>query len=119
MLALIHKSDALKVLRLSLDIDLLFAAKLIRVVPHQFEQPPIELIENLEIHGYLKLKMLGEIGSTNIVSIFCEILNEQELVIFDSSRVALDQIGSQAEIEYLIKNLAQQGSNSCNSLKSR
>ncbi|WP_062287500.1 HEAT repeat domain-containing protein [Nostoc piscinale] len=102
MLGLVDdEKQAVRVVKLALDVDLMLGARLAREVKQEYQKKTVNLIWELDIHKLLKVEFLGTIRSENGIYVFNYPLHDENYVC---SRVAklLGNIGNKGAINPLI-----------------
>ncbi|BAY85579.1 peptidase C14 caspase catalytic subunit p20 [Calothrix parasitica NIES-267] len=81
ILPLIDDSEALRVVRLGLDVDLILGAFLAGKVKPELQKETVGWIENLEILDNLKVELLGRTKSELAIPFLARTLNQEEELI--------------------------------------
>ena len=103
MLELVEdKAQALRVVRLALEVDLRLGARLAGKVKPQFQVQTVELIEGLEVVQQQKIELLGITGSNQAISPLQQALNDEDNSVRFSAAEALGNIG-----ELVVSSLIQ------------
>jgi HEAT repeat protein len=104
MLALVEQeTEALRVVRSALDVDLMLGARLAGAVKPAFQEQTIGLIEALDVPMALKMKLLKETRSDVAVPRLVEAIDNSDYWVRLSAAEALGNIGSEAAIPVLLK----------------
>jgi hypothetical protein len=111
MLALVeNEAQALRVVRLALDVDLMLGARLAGEVKSEFGQQSVNLILNQELTKLLEIRLLGITRSGCAVDALINALNHQDSDVRRSAADALGNIGSETAVDALINALNDQDS---------
>ena len=82
--------QAVRVVRLALDVDLRLGARLAGEVQREFQQRTVGLVDGLDVPRWLKVELLGEARSDNAIP---ELLKLVEYSDSDVRRMAADALG--------------------------
>jgi HEAT repeat protein len=106
MLALVEdKTQAKRVVRLAINMDLMLAARLAGEVKPKFQGHTIGLIAALEMPDWLEVELLGETRSENAISGLLQYLEDSASIVSRSAAEALGKIGSETAIPGLLQLL--------------
>jgi HEAT repeat protein len=104
MLSLLGDEDrAVRVVRLALDVDLMLGARLAGEVKREFQQPAVALVDGLDVPGWLKVTLLGEVRSDEAIPGLLTIIEDLEWEVLWRVAEALGKIGSNSAIPGLLK----------------
>ncbi|TAF53947.1 MAG: NACHT domain-containing protein [Oscillatoriales cyanobacterium] len=116
----VHAVQAVRVVRLALDVDLMLGARLAGEVQRQFQKRTVGLVDGLDVPGWLKVELLGEvrsdvrrrvadalgaIGSEAAISDLLELIEDSNSNVRRSAADALGAIGDKSVIEGFLKLL--------------
>lgn len=104
------EAQALRVVRLALEVDLRLGAKLAGAVKPEFQIQTVGLVIVLQIPEVLKVQLLGITRSDYAISYLVEALNDEESPVPWSATFALGEIKSEIAVRALIKALNHQNS---------
>ncbi|WP_207714185.1 HEAT repeat domain-containing protein [Scytonema sp. UIC 10036] len=106
MLALVdNEKQALRIVKLALDVDLQLGARLAGSVKPNFQVKTVTLIIELNVPQLLKNKLLGITRSEVAIDALRKAWNDKDSDVSSSATFALGQIGSEAAISELLKAL--------------
>ncbi|MEH2259537.1 HEAT repeat domain-containing protein [Nostoc sp.] len=100
-----NKGQALRVVKLALDVDLQLGARLAGEVKREYQKETVELILELDIHKLLKVELLGITHSEYAVTFLSNSLQDQDNYVRRSAAEALGKIGNEAAVSALINAL--------------
>jgi HEAT repeat protein len=104
MLALMEdEAQALRVVKLALDVDWGLGARLAGVVKREFQGQTVRLIDALDAPNWLKVGLLGETRSENAIPGLLTRLEHSDSGVSWNAAEALGNIGSEAAIPGLLK----------------
>ncbi|MBW4653766.1 MAG: HEAT repeat domain-containing protein [Kaiparowitsia implicata GSE-PSE-MK54-09C] len=102
LLALVSdEGQALRVVRLAIEVDLMLGAKLVGKVNLRFQKQAVELVSDLKLPNWLKVKSLEAAQTDGVVPKLCEAIKSQDSHISRSAAEALAKLGSQVAISAL------------------
>ncbi|MEH2198564.1 HEAT repeat domain-containing protein [Nostoc sp.] len=102
---LADKRQALRVVKLALDVDLKLAARLAGEVKQEYQKETVDLILKLDIHKLLKVKFLGITHSEYATTFLSNSLQNEDDSVRRITAIALGKIGKQEAVSALIKAL--------------
>jgi predicted NACHT family NTPase len=106
MLALVEdEAQAVRVVRLALEVDLQLGARLAGEVKPEFQEKTVGLVTGLEIPQILKVQLLGITRSNIAIPIFSQALENQDYIVRSFAAKGLGQIGNEATLPGLSKAL--------------
>ncbi|BDA72463.1 hypothetical protein CAL7716_066290 [Calothrix sp. PCC 7716] len=106
MLALVDKeSQAVRVVRLALNVDLMLGSRLAGEVQVKFQEKTINLVSELSVDQRLKIELLGMTRSKFAVASVKKALNNESVDIRFTATNALGRIGTDTAILGLLKAL--------------
>ncbi|WP_293124717.1 HEAT repeat domain-containing protein [Microcoleus sp. bin38.metabat.b11b12b14.051] len=97
--------QALRVVRLALDVDLMLGARLAGEVQRVFQQRTVGLVDGLDVPGWLKVGLLEEVRSDEAIPGLLKLLEDSDSYVRWSAAITLGNIGSKAAIPGLLKLL--------------
>ncbi|MEG3845780.1 HEAT repeat domain-containing protein [Microcoleus sp. herbarium19] len=104
MLSLLgDKVQAVRVVRLALDVDLMLGARLAGEVKREFQKRTVALVDGLDVPGWLKVGLLGEVRSDEGISGLFKLVEGSDWKVRSSVAYTLGKIGSEAAIAGLLK----------------
>ncbi|MEH2374169.1 HEAT repeat domain-containing protein, partial [Nostoc sp.] len=104
------KKQALRVVKLALDVDLELGARLAGEVKREYQKETVDLILKLDIHNLLKVEFLGITHSEDAVTFLSNSLQNKDSSVRSSAAEALGKIANQEAVSTLIKPLQHQDS---------
>ncbi|MEH2128935.1 HEAT repeat domain-containing protein [Nostoc sp.] len=107
---LADKRQALRVVKLALDVDLNLAARLVGEVKREYQKEIVDLILELNIHNLLKVEFLGISPSEYAVTFLSNSLQDEDFYVRMRAADALGKIGNQEGVSALIKALQDEDS---------
>jgi HEAT repeat protein len=111
VLALVdNKDDAVRVVKLALEVDLMLGARLAGEVKLEFQAQTVGLVAELEIPQFLKLQFLSATNSESAVPALCQALQHEDVDIRHNACFALGDIGSEEAIPALCQIILQDNS---------
>jgi HEAT repeat protein len=106
MLSLLRDEvQAVRVVRLALEVDLMLGARLAGEVQREFQQRTVGLVDGLDVRGWLKVELLGEARSDDAIPGLLELVEDSDSDVRSSAVSALGAIGSEVAISGLLKLL--------------
>jgi len=104
MLSLLADEDrAVRVVRLALDVDLMLGARLAGEVQRVFQQRTVGLVDGLDVPGWLKVALLGEVRSDDAIPGLLKLVEHSDYYVNWMVAYALGKIGSEAAVQGLLK----------------
>ncbi len=111
MLALVgDKRQALRVVKLALDVDLKLGARLAGQVKREYQKETVNLILELDIHKLLKVEFLGITDSEYAVNFLTNLLEDEDSQVRRSAAEVLGKIRNEAAVSALIDALQHKDS---------
>ncbi|MEG4318441.1 MULTISPECIES: HEAT repeat domain-containing protein [unclassified Microcoleus] len=95
--------QAVRVVRLALDVDLMLGARLAGEVQREFQQRAVGLVDGLDVPGWLKVALLGEVRSDAAIPGLLKLVEHSNSDVRRKVPYALGKIGSEAAVEGLLK----------------
>ncbi|MEG4250261.1 HEAT repeat domain-containing protein [Microcoleus sp. Pol10D4] len=95
--------QAVRVVRLALDVDLMLGARLAGEVQREFQKRTVGLVDGLDVPGWLKVALLGEVQSDVAIPGLLKLLEDSNWKVRSSVAYTLGKIGSEAAIAGLLK----------------
>ncbi|MEZ2250484.1 HEAT repeat domain-containing protein [Microcoleus sp.] len=104
MLSLLGDEDrAVRVVRLALEVDVMLGARLAGEVQRQFQKCTVGLVDGLDVPGWLKVGLLGEVRSDEAIPGLLKFVEHSDFDVRSSAANVLGKIGSEAAIPGLLK----------------
>ncbi|MBD1826018.1 HEAT repeat domain-containing protein [Microcoleus vaginatus GB1-A2] len=104
MLSLLRDQvQAVRVVRLALDVDLMLGARLAGEVQREFQQCTVGLVDGLDVPGWLKVELLGEARSDEAIPRLLELVEDSDSDVRWRVADALGNIGSEVAISRLLE----------------
>jgi HEAT repeat protein len=104
MLSLLQdETQAVRVVRLALDVDLMLGARLAGEVKREFQKHTVGLVDGLDVPGWLKVALLGEVRSDEVIPGLLKFVEDSDSDVRMMAADALGAIGSEAAIPGLLK----------------
>ncbi len=104
MLSLLgDEMQAVRVVRLALDVDVILGARLAGEVKRVFQQRTVGLVDGLDVPGWLKVGLLGEVRSDEAIPGLLKLLEHSDSDVRRRAVDALGAIGSEVAISRLLK----------------
>ncbi|TAG43296.1 MAG: NACHT domain-containing protein [Oscillatoriales cyanobacterium] len=104
MLSLLADEDrAVRVVRLALDVDVMLGARLAGEVKREFQKRAVGLVDGLDVPGWLKVALLGEVRSDAAIPGLLKLLEHSDWKVRSHVAYALGKIGSEIAITGLLK----------------
>ncbi|NEQ68117.1 MAG: NACHT domain-containing protein [Symploca sp. SIO2D2] len=100
-----NKAQALRVVKLALEVDWRLGARLAGVVKPQFQEQTVGLVTGLEIPQLLKIRLLGITSSEIALPSLIQALKDKEDYVRRNVVEALGEIGTEAAVNALIQAL--------------
>ncbi len=111
MLALVEKeAQAVRVVKLALEVDLALGARLAGEVKREFQEKTVDLVSRLEIPEELKIRLLGITCSNNAIPALLPVLNYENSHVGWYAANSLAKIGSEAAVSALLPALEHESS---------
>ncbi|MBU7586901.1 MAG: HEAT repeat domain-containing protein [Nostoc sp. TH1S01] len=106
MLGLVDdEKQAVRVVKLALDVDLMLGARLAGEVRREYQKKTVDLILDLDIHQLVKIELLGITRSKYAVKFLNNSLQDKDNFMRRSAAEALGNIGNEAVVNALITAL--------------
>ncbi len=99
------KNQALRVVKLALDVDLNLGARFAGEVKREYQKEAVDLILKLDIHKLLKVDFLGITHSKDAITFLSNSLQDEDSFVRGRAADALGQIGNKAAVFTLIQAL--------------
>ena len=104
MLSLLgDEAQAVRVVRLALDVDLMLGARLAGEVKREFQKRAVALVDALDVSGWLKVELLGQVRSDDAIPGLLKLTEHSNSDVRKSAADALCEIGGEAAIPGLLK----------------
>jgi predicted NACHT family NTPase len=104
MLSLLRDEvQAVRVVRLALEVDLRLGARLAGEVQREFQQRTVGLVDGLDVPGWLKVKLFEETRSDDAIPGLLKLVEDSDSDVRESAVYALGAIGSEVAIPGLLK----------------
>src|SRR6476469_3664953 len=97
--------QAVRVVRLALDVDLMLGARLAGQVQREFQQRTVGLVDGLDVPGWLKVELLEEVRSDEAIARLLKLVEHSDSYVRSSAADALGNIGNARAIPRLLKLL--------------
>ncbi|MBN3927041.1 MAG: HEAT repeat domain-containing protein [Nostoc sp. NMS4] len=111
MLGLVNnEGQALRVVKLAIDVDLKLGARLARELKREYQKKTVDLILKLDIHELLKVEFLGITHSEDAVTFLNNSLQDEDSDVRRRAAEALGKISNQEAVSALIKALQDEDS---------
>lgn len=111
MLALVDdEKQALRVVKLALEVDLRLGARLAGEIKQEFQEKSVDLVVKLKIPQDLRVEFLGLTRSVNAVAALINALNDENSFVRSSAAGALGDIGNSQAVDALILALNDENS---------
>ena len=95
--------QAVRVVRLALEVDVMLGARLAGEVKREFQKRAVGLVDGLDVPGWLKVGLLGEVRSDDAISGLLKFVENSDFDVRNSAANVLGKIGSEAAIPGLLK----------------
>src|SRR6476661_1452024 len=95
--------QAVRVVRLALDVDLMLGARLAGQVQREFQQRTVGLVDGLDVPGWLKVELLEEVRSDEAIARLLKLVEHSDSYVRSSAADALGKIGGDRAIPGLLK----------------
>ena len=95
--------QAVRVVRLALDVDLMLGARLAGEVQRVFQQRTVGLVDGLDVPGWLKVELLGQGRSDDAIPRLLKLVEDSDSDVRSGAVYALGAIGSEVAISELFK----------------
>jgi len=95
--------QAVRVVRLALDVDLMLGARLAGEVQGDFQKRTVGLVDGLDVPGWLKVELLGVTRSDDAIPRLLKLVEDSDSDVRSSAVSALGAIGSEVAISGLLK----------------
>ena len=104
MLSLLRDEvQAVRVVRLALEVDLMLGARLAGEVQREFQQRTVGLVDELDVPWSLKVELLGEVRSDEAIPRLLKLVEDSDSDVRSSVADALGKIGEEKVIPGLLK----------------
>ncbi|MEG4584519.1 HEAT repeat domain-containing protein, partial [Microcoleus sp. MOSTC5] len=104
MLSLLRDEvQAVRVVRLALEVDLMLGARLAGEVQREFQKRTVGLVDGLDVPGWLKVGLLGEVRSDEAIPGLLKLVEHSDSHVRSSAADALGKIGDDRAIPRLLK----------------
>ncbi|MEG4294024.1 HEAT repeat domain-containing protein, partial [Microcoleus sp. D2B6] len=104
MLSLLRDEvQAVRVVRLALDVDLRLGARLAGEVQREFQQRTVGLVDGLDVPRWLKVELLGEARSDEAIPELLKLVEYSDSSVRRMAADALGKIGDEKAIPGLLK----------------
>jgi HEAT repeat protein len=104
MLSLLREEvQAVRVVRLALDVDLMLGARLAGEVQREFQKRTVGLVDRLDVPGWLKVELLGVTRSDEAIPRLLKLVEDSDSDVRWSAVSALGAIGDAEAIPGLLK----------------
>ena len=109
MLSLLRDEvQAVRVVRLALDVDLMLGARLAGEVQRVFQKCTVRLVDGLDVPGWLKVELLGEVRSDEAIPELLKLVEDSDSDVRSSAVYALGKIGSRRRFRDYLNSLKLQ-----------
>ncbi len=106
MLEMVEQEEqALRVVKLALEVDLRLAARLAGMVKPEFQEKTVALVAEIEIAQEVTVELLGITRSSRALSLIQQALNDEYSIVRLRAAEALGKIGNEAAVSALIQAL--------------
>ncbi len=95
--------QVVRVVRLALDVDFMLGARLAGEVQRQFQKRTVGLVDGLDVPGWLKVGLLGEVRSDEAIPRLLKFVEDSDSDVRSRAVDALGAIGSEVAISRLLK----------------
>ncbi|NEO31400.1 MAG: TIR domain-containing protein [Symploca sp. SIO3C6] len=102
------QAQAVRVVKLALEVDLLLGARLAGAVKPKWQEQTVSLVAGLEVSQLFKVELLGLTKSERAVYFLNQALEDEDCSVRRRAAYALGNIGTEAAITALIKTLEDQ-----------
>ncbi|NJS12105.1 MAG: NACHT domain-containing protein [Microcoleus sp. CSU_2_2] len=102
--------QAVRVVRLALEVDLMLGARLAGEVKREFQKQTVGLVDGLDVPGWLKVELLGEVRSNEGIPRLLKFVEDSDSDVRIRVANALGAIGSEAANYELFKLVADSDS---------
>jgi HEAT repeat protein len=99
----VHAVQAVRVVRLALDVDVMLGARLAGEVQREFQKRAVGLVDGLDVPGWLKVALLQEVRSDAAIPGLLKLLEHSDWKVRSHVAYALGKIGSEIAITGLLK----------------
>ncbi|NET06988.1 MAG: TIR domain-containing protein [Symploca sp. SIO2B6] len=105
-----NQAQAVRVVKLALEVDLLLGARLAGAVKPKWQEQTVSLVAGLEIPELFKVELLGITKSEGAISLINKALEDQHYYVRRRAADALGNIGTEAAVPALIRALEDEDS---------
>jgi HEAT repeat protein len=95
--------QVVRVVRLALEVDVMLGARLAGEVQRVFQQRTVGLVEGLDVPGWLKVALLGEVRSDEAIPGLLKLVEDSDSDVRGMAAHTLGKIGDEAAIPGLLK----------------
>jgi HEAT repeat protein len=95
--------QAVRVVRLALEVDVMLGARLAGEVQRVFQKRTVGLVDGLDVPGWLKVALLGEVRSDEAIPRLLKFVEDSDSDVRSSAANVLGKIGSEAAIPGLLR----------------
>jgi HEAT repeat protein len=114
MLELVEdEAQAVRVVRLALEVDLRLGARLAGAVKPEWQEQTVRLVAELEVSQLLKIQLLGITRSEKAIPTLSQLLEDEDWMLRWSVTRALGKINSEAAIPSLLEALKDENQGVC------
>ncbi len=104
MLSLLgDEAQAVRVVRLALEVDVMLGARLAGEVQREFQKCTVGLVDGLDVPGWLKVGLLGEVRSDEAIPGLLKLIEHSDSDVPGMAAHTLRKIGDEAAIPGLLK----------------
>jgi HEAT repeat protein len=108
MLALVdEEAQALRVVKLAMDVDWMLGARLAGEVKREFQAQTVKVVEELEVPDWLKVQLLGQTRSEVAIPELLSFLTHPNISIAEVAASYIGETHNQAAIDILTKRLEE------------
>ncbi len=95
--------QAVRVVRLALEVDVMLGARLAGEVKREFQKRTVGLVDGLDVPGWLKVGLLGEVRSDEAIPGLVKLIEHSDSDVPGMAAHTLRKIGDEAAIPGLLK----------------
>ncbi len=95
--------QAVRVVRLALEVDVMLGARLAGEVQRDFQKRTVGLVDGLDVPGWLKVALLGEVRSDEAIPGLVKLIEHSDSDVPGMAAHTLRKIGDEAAIPGLLK----------------
>ena len=100
-----QEEQALRVVKLALEVDFRLAARLAGAVKPEFQETTVALIAEIEIAQQVKVELLGLTRSGRAIALLQQVLNDEDSNVCSRAAEALGNIGNEVAVPALVQAL--------------